>query len=59
MGQLLPGQMSLLQLESVQDGLDWVSNSFNNADIEFVVVVVDQSHFCVKPKIGYVRWSRG
>ena len=48
-GQMLPGRMSPLQLESDQDGQDWVSNSWDNADIEFMVVVVDQSHFRVKP----------
>ena len=48
-GQLLPGQMSPWQLESVQDGprilllkfgQNWVINSWDIADIEFVWVVV-------------------
>ena len=47
--QMLPGQMSLRQLESVQDsprnlslkfGQNCVSNSWNIADIEVVVVLL-------------------
>ena len=59
--QMLPGQMSLWQLKSVQDGprdltlkfcQNRVSNSRDIADIEFVVVVGGvQSHFRVKPKL--------
>ena len=61
-GQMLPGQMSLWQLEFVQHahrnlplkfGPNQVSNSLDIADIEFVWVV-DQSHFIVKPNLGYV-----
>ena len=55
-----------LKLKSVQDGprnpslkpgYNRVSNSWDIADIEFVVVGggwVDQSHFYVKPNLGYV-----
>ena len=48
LGQMLPGQMSPLQLESVYDGpsnlslkfgQNRASNSWDIADIEFVVVV--------------------
>ena len=58
--QMLPGQMSLWQLKSVQDGprdltlkfcQNRVSNSWDIANIEFVWVVVGgvQSHFHVQP----------
>ena len=58
-GQMLPGQMSLYQLESVLEvprnlplkfGQNRASNSWDIADIEFSVVVVVggvQSHFNV------------
>ena len=72
-GQMLPGQMLSWQLESVHKGprnlhlkfgQNRVSNSWDIVDIEFavvvvVVVVVDQSHFHVKPNLGYVRLSWG
>ena len=65
-GQMLPGQMLPLQMKSVQGGprnlslkfgQNLASNSWDIADIEFVVVVGGcgggggvQSHFHVKPK---------
>ena len=66
-GQMLPGQMSPWQLKSVQDcprnlhlkfGQNRVSNSWDVDVVEFAVVV-DQSHFRVKPNLGYVRLSWG
>ena len=61
---MLPGQMSLWQSESVQDGprnlclklgQNWLSNSWDTADIEFVWVVV-YSHFRVKSNFGKVMY---
>ena len=71
-GQILPGQMSPLQLKPVQDGQRNLSLKFGQIGSEtaeilltlnlrwWVVVVVGmQSHFHVKPNLGYVRLSWG
>ena len=59
-GQILPGQMSLWQLESVLDvprnlpvkfHQNRVSNSWDIAEIEFLWWVGVQSHFMVKPNL--------
>ena len=72
-GQMLPGQMSLWHLESVQDGprnlhlkfcQNWFSNSWDITDIEFsggwwLVVVVCKVIFTSNPTLGYVRLNWG